>query len=185
MEHAHECQMLDGNNAPPTFSSMSPGVPTVTHVKVIDFTDLWFIECFSAIFHLHYQISQIWVLIKCTSATIHSLAMLCLVKWRIEILLETLLRGWLMELFNSQCSESSGMSQEWVHKGGWQLPGWMVLTGSPHGISSSLAFQRLPVFLPEWSHFMVSSLTPRHLADVVKKAQASGSIMPGSCSAAL
>ena len=40
MEHAHECQMLDGNNAPPTFSSMSPGVPTVTHVKVIDFTDL-------------------------------------------------------------------------------------------------------------------------------------------------
>ena len=81
MEHANECQMLDGNDTSPTFCDMSPGVPTVTHVEVTEFTDQWFVECFSVIFLLHYQISQIL-----------SPCLLNMVKWGIAILLEILLR---------------------------------------------------------------------------------------------
>lgn len=147
---------------------------------VIEFTDQWFVECFCTIFHLHYQISQIWVLsLLNVPQQHHSLAMLCLVKWRIEILLETLLRWWLMGLFNSQCSESSGMSQESVHKEVWWCcqAEWFSLTPL-HGISSSSAFQRLPVPFQNglilWWKFYPEIIWLRQN----KKAQASGSIMP-------
>lgn len=104
-------------------------------------------------------------------------SLLNMVKWGIAILLEILLRWWLLGLFSSKCSESSGGVSG---MGPQRRLAVAELNGSHWLPSLYKFFFSFPEtgFLPEWSNFMVPSLTLKHLADVVKKVRASGSIMP-------